>query len=138
MRIHLLKLTITLSLGILFTIYSLNGSTVRAFSAGPLPGNTGAPGEFTCASCHSGGPSGGTLSISGLPANYSINQEVTLTVTLSQANRGRYGFQLTAIDDSGKQAGDLTPNDSRTQLRTANVLGNLRQYIEHTFGGISP
>ena len=138
MRIHLLKLTITLSLGILFTIYSLNGSTVRAFSAGPDPGNTGAPGEFTCASCHGGGPSGGTLSLSGLPANYSPNQEVTLTVTLSQANRGRYGFQLTAIDDSGKKAGDLTPNDNRTQLKTDVVLGNQRQYIEHTSAGNAP
>src|SRR5262245_24260051 len=99
MRIHLLKLTITLSLGALFTIYSLNGSTVRAFSGGPDPANTGAPGESSCASCHFGGPTGGTLSLSGLPTNYSPNQEVTLTVTLMQANRGRYGFQLTAIDD---------------------------------------
>src|SRR5262249_56175414 len=98
MRIHLLKLTITLSLGMLFTIYRLNGSCVRGFRGGPDPANTGAPGEFTCATCHGGGPSGGTLSISGLPANYSPNQEVTLTVTLSQANRVRYGFQLTAID----------------------------------------
>src|SRR5215813_925101 len=138
MRIHLLKLTITLSLGILFTIYSLNGSSVRAFSAGPDPANTGAPGEFTCATCHGGGPSGGTLSISGLPANYSPNQEVTLTVTLSQANRVRYGFQLTAIDDSGKKAGDLTPNDNRTQLKTDVVLGNQRQYIEHTSAGNAP
>src|SRR5215470_3264123 len=107
MRIHLLKLTITLSLGILFTIYTFNGSTVRAFSSGPIPSQTGAPGETTCASCHGGGPPGGTLAISGLPANYSPNQEVTLTVTLMQANRGGFGFQLTAIDDSGKKAGDL-------------------------------
>jgi len=138
MRIHLLKLTITLSLGILFTIYSFNGSTVRAFSSGPDPSNTGAPGESTCASCHGGGPTGGTLSISGLPANYSPNQEVTLTVSLSQANRGRYGFQLTAIDDSGKRAGDLTTNDNRTQLRVNDVLGNQRQYIEHTAAGNAP
>src|SRR5262249_30592049 len=138
MRIHLLKLTITLSLGILFTIYSLNGSSVRANQNGPEASLTGAPNEATCTACHGGGPSGGTLSITGLPANYSPNQDVTLTVTLSQANRGRYGFQLTAIDDSGKRAGDLTPNDNRTQTQTNTVLGNSRQYINHTFAGITP
>src|SRR5215510_4014215 len=138
MRIHLLKLTIILSLVTLFAIYSLNGSAVRAFSAGPDPSLTGAPGESTCSSCHGGGPTGGTLSISGLPANYSPNQEVTLTVTLSQANRARYGFQLTAIDDSGKRAGDLTPNDNRTQLKFNDVLGNQRQYIEHSINGFNP
>src|SRR5215510_12566515 len=138
MRIHLLKLTIILSLVTLFAIYSLNGSAVRAFSAGPDPSLTGAPGESTCSSCHGGGPSGGTLSISGLPANYSPNQEVTLTVTLSQANRAHYGFQLTAIDDSGKKAGDLTPSDNRTQIQSGTVDGNLRQYINHTLAGFTP
>jgi uncharacterized protein (TIGR03437 family) len=138
MRIHLLKLTITLSLGALFTIYSLNGSSVRAFRGGPDPSLTGAPGESTCSACHGGGPLGGTLSISGLPANYSPNQEVTLTVSLSQANRGRFGFQLTAIDDSGRRAGDLTPNDGNTQTQLNTVSGNQRQYINHTLSGTNP
>src|SRR5262245_45113774 len=138
MRIHLLKLTITLSIGALFTIYSLNGSTVRAFSGGPDPSLTGAPGELTCSSCHGGGASGGTLSITGLPANYTPNQEVTLTVNLSQAGRTRFGFQLTVIDDTGKRAGDLTPNDGNTQTQLNTVSGNQRQYINHTSSGSNP
>jgi uncharacterized protein (TIGR03437 family) len=137
MRIHLLKLTITLSLGALFTIYSLNGSTVRANQNGPVASLTGAPGESDCTSCHGGGPTGGTLSIN-LPANYSPDQEITLTVTLAQQNRLRYGFQLTAIDDSGRRAGDLTPNDGNTQTQLNTVSGNQRQYINHTFAGITP
>jgi len=137
MRIHLLKLTIILSLGISFAIYSLNGSTARAFSGGPDPSLTGAPGELTCSSCHGGGPTGGTLSIN-LPANYSPNQEITLTVTLAQQNRQRYGFQLTAIDDGGKRAGDLTPSDNRTQTQLNTVSGNERQYINHTSAGNTP
>ncbi len=132
MRIHLLKLTIITSLGVLFAIYSLNGSGVRAFSSGPPPSQTGAPGETTCTSCHGGGPTGGTLSLSGLPANYSPNQEITLTVTLSQANRAGFGFQLTAIDDTGLKAGDLIPADGRTQTQPSTVNGNQRQYINHT------
>src|SRR5262245_6107726 len=138
MRIHLLKLTITVSLSALFTIYSLSGSTVRAFSSGPDPSLTGAPGELTCSSCHGGGATGGTLSISGLPANYTPNQEVTLTVNLSQAGRMRFGFQLTVIDDSGVRAGDLTPNDGNTQTQLSTVSGNQRQYINHTSTGSNP
>jgi uncharacterized protein (TIGR03437 family) len=93
---------------------------------------------LTCDACHGGGPQGGTLSINGLPANYSPNQEITITVTLAQSNRGRYGFELTAIDDAGKKAGDLTPNDGRTQTKLSSINGNQRQYIEHTFSGNSP
>src|SRR5262245_1056457 len=138
MRIHLLKLTIIVSLGSLFAIYSLTGSPARAFSAGPFPSLTGAPGESDCRICHSGGPTGGTLSINGLPANYSPSQEITLTVALAQAGRSRFGFQLTAIDDTGKRVGDLIPNDNRTQTQTGNVNGNQRQYINHTGQGITP
>lgn len=137
MRIHLLKLTITVSLGVLFAIYSLNGSAVSAFSGGPEPSLTGAPGESTCSSCHGGGPGGGTLGIN-LPANYSPNQEITLTVTLAQQNRARYGFQLTAIDDSGRRAGDLTTSDANTQTQLNSVSGNQRQYINHTSSGSNP
>jgi len=138
MRIQLLKLTIIVSLGALFAIYSLNGSPVEAFSSGPFPSLTGAPGESSCRDCHGGGPTGGTLSINGLPATYSPNQEITLTVRLAQQNRLRFGFQLTAIDDAGKRAGDLIPNDNRAQTQTNNVNGNQRQYINHTGQGNAP
>lgn len=138
MRMHLLKLMIIGSLGTLFAIYGLNGSPVNAFSTGPFPSLTGAPGESTCRECHFGGPTGGTLSINGLPANYSPNQEITLTVTLTQPNRQRFGFQLTAIDDNGKRAGDLITNDNRTQTQTNTVNGNQRQYINHTGQGNAP
>ncbi len=61
-----------------------------------------------------------------------------MTVTLAQAGRLRFGFQLTAIDDTGKRVGDLLPNDSRTQTQTNNVNGNQRQYINHTGQGNVP
>ena len=139
MRIHLLKLTITLSLGLLFTIYSFTGSKVSAFSGGPPVGNTGAPGESTCASCHFGGPSGGSVSITGLPSNYSPNQEITLTVNVTQANRPRFGFQLTVLDSNGNRAGDITASaDGRTQIQFQNPPSSGRQYIEHTSSGFNP
>src|SRR5215813_5177755 len=124
MRIHLLKLTIIVSLGSLFAIYSLNGSPVKAFSAGPPPSLTGAPGELTCSECHGGGPMGGTLSINGLPTNYSPNQEITLTVTLAQQNRLRFGFLFTAIAATENQIVDLLPNLPRTQAPALKEMGD--------------
>ncbi len=126
----------------LFILFGLDGSVADAFSSGPPAGRTGAPSETTCTACHAGnalnsGP--GTLTITGLPANYSPNQEVAVTVTLRQANRARYGFQVTAIDDQGRAAGELVVTDTpRTQRVTGNVGGNQRQYVEHNFAGVTP
>lgn len=61
-----------------------------------------------------------------------------MTVRLAQQNRARFGFQLTAIDDTGRRVGDLIPNDNRTQTQTGNVSGNQRQYINHTGQGNAP
>ncbi len=138
MRSDLLKLLIAGFFFAAFALYGLNGSPARAFSSGPLPSLTGAPGEATCTQCHGGGPTGGTLALAGLPTNYTPNQDLTLTVTLTQSNRARFGFQLTAIDDTGRRAGDLTPDDNRTQTLTNAVSGNNRQYINHTLAGSNP
>ncbi len=138
MRSNLLKVSIVVIYCALIALYMMNGTRVGANVTGPVASLTGAPGESTCTSCHGGGPTGGTLAITGLPASYSPNQEVIITVTLTQSNRMRYGFQLTVIDDAGRRAGDLTPLDSRTMTKTNNVMGNQRQYINHTQAGTSP
>lgn len=142
----LLKLVTLGVFGALCLIYSFTASRVEAFSAGPPTGRTGAPAlgsfpaELTCQGCHSSfsvnrGP--GTLTITGLPAAYTPGQEVTVTVTLNQADRMRYGFQATALDDAGRRAGDLIVTDAaRTAL--ADGAGNYagRQYIRQTTGGL--
>lgn len=124
-----------------FVIYGLKGSPARANSGGPPTRLTGAPGEGNCTECHLGAAvnsGSGTLTITGLPATYTPNQEINVTVTLSQAGRVRFGFQLTAIDDQGRKAGDLTLTDTaRTTLGNGTVQNNLRQYINHTFDGTS-
>lgn len=129
-------------------IYSFTGSTVDAFSAGPPIGRTGAPAlgtfpaELTCQGCHSSyslnsGPGG--LSVTGLPATYSPGQEVTITVTLNQTDRTRYGFQATALDDWGRRAGDLIVTDSeRTALADGTGVYAGRQYIRQTTAGFVP
>src|SRR5262250_632537 len=107
MRNNPLKISTILLFCALFVTFGLKGPRVKAYSTGPDPARTGAPGEQTCAmaACHIGTPinsGGGTLTITGVPTNYSPNQEVNITVTISQANRVRFGFEATVIDDQGK------------------------------------
>ncbi len=137
------KLSITFLFCAGFIVFWLNGSRVAANSGGPPTGRTGAPGEQTCATsdCHSSFPlnSGpGALSIT-LPQTYSPNQEITVTVTLNQANRQLYGFEVTALDSQNRRAGEMSVTESSRTLRVTGVIsGNLREYITHSFGGTSP
>jgi uncharacterized protein (TIGR03437 family) len=67
------------------------------------------------------------------------NQEITVTVTVTQADRQRYGFQATALDDQGRKAGDFVVTDAN---RTGTVEGTGqfvgRQYIRHLIAGVAP
>ena len=122
-----------------FVVFGVLEKKVKANRDGPDPSLTGAPGESTCSGCHSGGPTGGSLQITGLPANYTPDQEYTLTVTLAQANRLRFGFQTTVVDSAGRLAGTLTVSDaSRTRSVNGRVGGNQRTDIEHTATGANP
>ncbi len=147
-RKNLLKLSIFALFSFVAVVYCFDGSRVGAFSAGPPIGRTGAPAlgafpaELTCQGCHSSFPlnSGpGTFTITGLPATYAPNQEVTVTITLSQADRMRFGFEATILDDLGRRAGDITlTEEARTQLTNGTGAFVGRQYIEHTAGGFTP
>ncbi|HWQ33980.1 MAG TPA: choice-of-anchor V domain-containing protein [Blastocatellia bacterium] len=132
-------------LGLAFTLVAISYLTERkvsAYSSGPDLGRTGAPGELTCNSpgCHSTYPTNsgpGTLTLTGLPANYSAGQEYTLTVTISQSNRDAFGFELTVLDAGNNKAGTLTATDTaRTIVRTN--FSNGREYLLHKFDGIAP
>jgi uncharacterized repeat protein (TIGR01451 family) len=114
--------------------------TVGAFSAGPPPGYTRAPGEEpeACAECHvsSGNTGSGQISITA-PSTYVPGQtyHITVTHTNSDPTRRRWGFELTALDTSDEKAGELQSiNPALTQVITGGPGGS-RQYIEHTAGG---
>ncbi len=144
MKNNWLKFSIFLFFCAIFVSFGLRGSRVTANSAGPETRRTGAPGEQTCnaSGCHAGSANnsgGGILTITGVPANYSPNQEVDITVTMVQAGRIRFGFEATVIDDQGRAAGTITVTEqTRTQLFSAPVGSNLHQYVMHSFGGTSP
>lgn len=114
----------------------------RASSIGPPASHTGAPGEQTCGTsgCHNGGGSGGTLTLAGLPPiGYVLNEPYDVTVTLAQAGRARFGFQLTALDSQGNPAGtwdNLEP--SRISIVPGFVGNKRRIYPGHSLTGTIP
>jgi hypothetical protein len=105
---------------------------------GPEWGHTNAPSDLgNCTACHDThlvdtGP--GSVRISGIPAVYQPGQAYTFTVTTSQTNRVRFGFQLTALDQLNKRAGTFASVDGNTQVLNQTGVGG-RQYIEHTEQG---
>ena len=116
----------------------------RASAQGPSASHTNAPGEGNCAACHSEFPvntGSGSITITGLPANYRPNQQISLTVRTSLVGATIYGFQMTAIDAAGRGVGTYTiapQTPARLQLVDGIVNNNPRQYIEHTVDGIIP
>lgn len=112
--------------------------TSLSYLSGPPAGNTNAPSESNCTSCHSGtaitsGSNWDNLTMSGLPSGgYALNTNYTLTLSYSQSGISRYGFQMTALGSSNAMAGSFTAG-SGSQI----VSGSGRSYIEHTSGGSS-
>ena len=131
----LIVIVVLAGVAVLVVSNSIVHPTVGAFSAGPPPGYTRAPGEEpeACAECHlpSGNPGSGQISIT-VPATYVPGQTYQITVTHTNADptRQRWGFQLTALDSSDEKAGALQNTSALTQIITGGPGGN-RQYIEH-------
>lgn len=99
----------------------------------PPSGLSGAPGEGTCASCHSGAASPtGTVSLTfpgGLTYTPGVAQQIQVTV--SETGKTRWGFELSARTSSNGQAGTLASVDSNTQVLTSGGI----QYQAETSAG---
>lgn len=111
-------------------------SVAYAKITGPDAGYTDAPGDIgNCTACHDSfeipnvGP--GSVNLTGAPAVYNPGQQYTLSITVQQNNRHRFGFQITALDQNGNRAGTLSPTSSDSQLNPETGVGG-RQYVEHT------
>jgi hypothetical protein len=134
-----IKLLCIIAFGILALTLLLDSDEVvrpvEAFSDGPPPGHTGAPGEVTCTNCHFGPTEGGTFTITP-PQEYVPGQtyEITVAHINSDPSRQRWGFQLTALADKSP-AGMVASTNKFTQ-----VVGGMmqRDYIEHTSAGSFP
>ena len=115
-----------------------------AYQNGPDPGVNGILGAGTAcnqAGCHVGNPlnaAGGTLTLSGLPAQWNPGETYPLTVTIQRTGAVTYGFQLSAISDgTNLQAGTLTKgkpsgtDNTRISILTANLPTTGVQYAQH-------
>jgi uncharacterized protein (TIGR03437 family) len=91
-----------------------------AFSVGPDPRHTGAPGDQTCArsGCHVGtalNAGGGNVALQfpgGLTYTPGQRQRITVVITDTNATTRRYGYQATArlgSNEANGQAGSITP-----------------------------
>jgi hypothetical protein len=124
--------------------FSFFNRKVSASASGPSPSFTNAPGESNCTACHTSfdvNTGGGSVVISGLPARYTPNQMYTITVTVNKPSAVIYGFELTALDEAGRDGGTLiriNTNPQRTQIVQGFVNVNTRNYIEHTSDGVIP
>lgn len=141
------KLAVIGVVAVAITALSLFGARQRAAASafGPSPVNTNAPGEGNCTSCHADfelNSGEGSIAITGVPATYTPGQQITVTVTTTQADAVIYGFQLTAVDQAGQKAGTFdipAASDGRIQILQGVVGQNniIREYVEHTSGGLS-
>jgi hypothetical protein len=128
-----------ISLAVSLIIILCIAGILLAFAGGPPTGRTGSVifGESSCAAsgCHVGtaNSGSGTLTLSGVPANYTLGQAYTLTVTLQQTGQRRWGFQLSArARSSGNSVGTLSSLDGFSQLQTGSTG---IQYIAHNADG---
>jgi len=143
-----LKSLIIMGAALLFTFASLSmkdeSLKAGAASAGPSPAFTGAPGEDSCIACHVGGSPNegpGSVYFSSVPRNYRPGQQIQVTVTTEQEDAVTFGFQMTAIDSEGKEAGTFSIPDTESvemRIRSGSVAGKTRSYISHNVNGTIP
>ncbi|HLJ50116.1 MAG TPA: choice-of-anchor V domain-containing protein [Bryobacteraceae bacterium] len=100
---------------------------IYAYSTGPDPRHTGAPGDdplaCTTSGCHTGtalnGGGGNAQLTSSEGTTYTPGKAQTLTLTITDSKAHVYGFQMSARANSSPantQAGDFTPGDSQIVL----------------------
>jgi hypothetical protein len=79
---------------------------VWSFPSDPPLGKTGAPGESTCADCHSGGQGGGSIAVtSSSGKKYKPGIKQRLTVTIIDPNAIDWGYEMTAVRTAKPSAG---------------------------------
>ena len=106
-----------------------------ASSSGRTGNWAGAPGDNgTCATCHNGSPGGGgSITLTGVPTEYSPNQVIPLTLTLSDNAAVRGGFQIIATSGTNNtMVGSFTPS-AGTKLVNSNT--RLVQSTPQAFSG---
>lgn len=123
---------------VFFTIFGLLQKTSADSGIPPL-GNSGAPGEQNCSSCHNSFANNtgrGQIAVIGLPRDYVAGMTYNLTVVLADPEATRWGFELAIIDDKGGSIGNLVSDDETLAVvKSQNVGSTSRDYLVPTIAG---
>ncbi|MFH1862591.1 MAG: choice-of-anchor V domain-containing protein, partial [bacterium] len=129
-------LTCVLLLGVWLTI----PQAVWGYAAGPPDNRCGNPPTYaTCATCHNTYPlnSGtGNVTLSGVPPSYVSGHSYPLTITLTDPTliRWRWGFEITAADPAGGDAGEFVITDPLNTQLSDNPIPQL-DFVKQTATG---
>jgi hypothetical protein len=108
-------------------------SPAGANATGAPSSMTGSPGDGNnCTSCHSGtATTQAGLITSNIPmTGYVPGQTYTITGSVTESGRTKFGFQISPQNTSGSLKGTMTVTNS-----TSTQLTNSGKYITHKFGG---
>jgi len=110
-----------------------------SFSRGAPTDRNGLNGQY-CTACHRTNDlnaPGGSVSVTGLPSAWIPGNVYPLRVVIVREGSMRWGFEMSAVDASGQQAGEfIAGSDDRSQVVTAaDVNGRQVQFITHTSVG---
>lgn len=117
----------------LLTILFINQAAIR--SSGSPGGRSGAPGDGSryCTQCHSTYPLTyveDAISTNIPESGYKPGETYTISATITQGNRTKYGFEIKPESNLNEYAGTLIPTDATTKL--INVTSG--QSITHNAG----
>lgn len=122
-----------------FLVIGISASIILfSFSVIPPTSMTGANGP-TCQACHSSfglNSGGGSVTINGLPAQYTPGQAYpfSITITHGAADRKRWGFSIEARDADGNNIGTFTSTNPNAAL---NVNGSELSHLNAVTTSVS-
>ena len=118
----------------------LLATSAAGYREGPPSAHTGGFSEGTCQGCHFDNDlndAGGSLTIDGVPAEFTSADRYRLNITLARSGLAAAGFQLAVRvaegAEAGRQAGTLTATDDRVQVVSNADTGIV--YAQHTEAG---
>jgi len=124
----------------LMATFILLSAINKPSSSGAPSASTGGGGEQTCAmsTCHDdNSPNSGTAQLSvEIPDVAIVGGEIPIKVKIKDAGKIRFGFQVTALDESNNKVGEFIITDTeRTQVLGGNNSFPDRQYLTYTYLG---
>lgn len=123
-----------------FFLPILAGTLFLAYQNGPLPENTGAPGEQTCyrSGCHANNGSGNAqtfLRLANMGTTYANADTLLIELGFSTTFSAEHGFQMVALDANDNNIGEWIVTGAGDYQEITGLTFTDRKYVEHTSSG---